>query len=502
MNPVIQATKAERDAKLAEMRNLCDPERLKRRGNPNLTTDERARFEGLEIEIRRFDRRIVAMEALEKRTLDDGGLDFDGSISVRQSPLTYDPMGANSYLRDIARIAASGVDQECAAKAPGARERLAQHAREVEVVARTDKRVAQQLRGVKDDMARRGAVTDFERRINPNTTAGFGGELVPPLWDEKMWAAYLRPTRTFANRVTNLPLPPGVDVVNIPKITLGGLTAPQAVNAAAIASRDILTTVASSPVITISGQEDISMQLLEQSPLAFDNIVYDDLNRDYDQQLDSQLVSGAGTSGQHTGLLNLPQVATPLVNSVDASAITVASSVFFDGSTSGSQFRSIVKGVTQIETLTFSTAPPTAIWCHPRRANSWAYAADSGTGRPLYVRSGYGPINAVGVQNAANVPEGVSGFLFGLPVVQDSNMPTTMNATATTGGTADPVIILNEEVPLLYEGTLRFRALPEVLSGTLQIRYQLYGYSAWLPNRWPTSVALLTGNSGLAAPGF
>jgi hypothetical protein len=145
--------------------------------------------------------------------------------------------------------------------------------------------------------------------------------------------------------------------------------------------------------------------------------------------------------------------------------------------------------------------PPTAVWVHPRRANSWAYAADS-SNRPLFIPAKYGPYNVVGLNEAVPIPQGVAGELFGLPVVKDANMATTMNGTAVTGGTADAVVVLKEDDLILWEGTMRMRALPEILSGTLQIRFQLYAYSAFMPDRFPPSISILTGNTGLAAPGF
>ncbi len=50
--------------------------------------------------------------------------------------------------------------------------------------------------------------------------------------------------------------------------------------------------------------------------------------------------------------------------------------------------------------------------------------------------------------------------MFGLPVIKDANVPVTMNATATTGGTADPIVVVKEDDLLLFEGQLRLRALP------------------------------------------
>ena len=175
----------------------------------------------------------------------------------------------------------------------------------------------------------------------------------------------------------------------------------------------------------------------------------------------------------------------------------------FDGSTSATQTRSVLNGINNIESLRY--ASPTGIWVHPRRANSWAYAADSataGSGRPLYVGARYGTFNDVGIYSPTPVPEGLAGEMFGLPVIKDANMPITMNSTATTGGTADPVVVVKEDDLLLFEGQLKLRALPEILSGTLQVRLQAYCYSAFICSRFLPSISILTGNTGLAAPGW
>jgi HK97 family phage major capsid protein len=240
------------------------------------------------------------------------------------------------------------------------------------------------------------------------------------------------------------------------------------------------------------------MQLLEQSPLAMDNVIFDDLSRDYDQRLDIQVVNGSGANGQHTGVLN---VASSASNTSITQANYVQATATSFGSAAADQYRSIANGVNQIETLRY--AAPTALWVHPRRSNSWAFAMDSNN-RPLFVPAGYGPWNALGLNEPTPVPQGVAGELFGLPVVKDANMVTTANggsSYAGTGGTQDPVVVVKEDDLLLYEGTLRLRALPEILSGTLQIRFQVYAYSAFVSTRFPPSISIIAG-AGVAAPSF
>ncbi len=417
------------------------------------------------------------------------------SVEIISEPGVYDRDNkrGGSYFQDLATLAVGAARMGATATSiETALERMQRNAKEVDVQTRNA--TAEQRKQFARFLDEEGG--SYEKRVNPNTTAGTGGEFVPPLWLVAQYVPFQRATRTCANRVTNRFLPGGIDVINLPKITLGSQTGIQTANAAGVTSRDITTSTISSSVRTIAGQEDISLQLLEQSPLQLDGVIFDDLSRDYDLQLDQQILYGTGANGQHLGVL-LVTSATSNTDITKASAVTVGSIVFHDASTANTQFRSILNGKNQIETLRIAAA--TGIWVNPRRANSWEYSAVDTTGRPLFVP--YSPFNALGIDNP-NIAEGVAGVLSGLPVIKDGNMPTTMNAGAVTGGTADPIVVLKEDDLILWEGTPRFRALPEILSGTLQIRYQMYAYSAFMPNRFAPSISILTGNTGLAAPAF
>lgn len=495
MNPVLEATRAKRDKTQGKLDELLAKPTAEARA---LTDDEAAKFTERSAQITELDAQIKELEKVEKRTAKVAAAQAEpaaaavfGGAVVRSEPMTYDKFGGNGYFRDLATMAAASMEPTRAAEAAEARARMNQHGKEVEIESRRDPRLAERLREI-----RATPQSLQEKRVNPNTTAGTGGEFVPPLWLVSQYIPLTRPGRVFANRVNNQVLPPGIDVINIPKITTGSLTGIQTANAAAVTSQDIVTSTISAPVNTIAGQEDISMQLLEQSPLAMDGVIFDDLSRDYDQRLDIQIISGSGASGQHRGVLNVAG-ATSNTLQTNASFITVASAVFHDASTASTQFKGIVNGKNQIETLRF--APATGIWCHPRRANSWEATAVDTTGRPLFVA--YAPFNALGIENP-NQFQGVAGSLSGLPVIKDANMSTTMLGTAVTGGTADAIVVLKEDDLYLWEGSMRMRALPEILSGTLQIRFQLYAYSAFMPNRFASSLSILTGNTGLAAPAF
>jgi HK97 family phage major capsid protein len=513
MSAVLDAARDKRAKTQAKLDELL---RVPTEETRALSDEEASRFEELAEKVQKLDRQIVGLETEEARAdkAADAAAELEANATkmaagegvIRHQPGTYRKdayvrRGEASYLQDLVMTQVPqtrGTDLESLTGGPEAAiARLRQNWKEITRDAESGEH-KHLARRIVDEVTRWGANPDAEQRVNPNTTAGTGGEFVPPLWLVSQYAPFVRPGRRFANRVTNQPLPPGIDVINLPKITVGSTTAIQTANAAAVASTDIATSTISANVNTIAGQEDISLQLLEQSPLAMDSVIFDDLSRDYDQRLDIQVVSGTGLNGQHKGVLSVTGATTN--SDITKISLVNCSSTTFDGSASGGQLRSVVNCVNQIETLRIDS--PTAIWVHPRRANSWAYAVD-GQNRPLFIPAKYGAFNVLGLNEVAPMPEGVAGELYGLPVVKDANMVTTANGTGspTSGSTQDVIVVLKEDDLLLWEGTMRLRALPEILSGTLQIRFQLYAYSAFMPNRFAASIAAAVG-AGTAAPAF
>lgn len=486
-NPVLEAARAKRDKHQATIDGIIDTAKAESR---TLTEDEAGTVEDSIGKRNKQSATVEMLEAEDKRATEAAANAerkpeplAAGEGVIRSEPQIYaEHNPETSYLRDLAAIQVpeSGFDRR------GAMERMERHAKEIRVDAERDPELATRL-----------AEARFEMRVNPNTTAGTGGELVPPVWLVSQYVKFYRPGRVFADRIQHQPLPPGTDSINIPRITVGSLTGIQSANAAAVASQDIQTSSVAVPVNTIAGQEDISLQLLEQSPIAMDGVVFNDLAADYDQRLDLQVVSGTGSGGQHTGVFNVSLAAglAPTIN--QASFVSSTSATFFG--TAAGNFPSIVSAVNQVETLRF--AAPTGIWVHPRRSNWWSTTADSITGRPLFIQSSYGPYNVPGLNEASPVPQGIAGELFGLPVVKDANFPTKLTAGQGSAGTQDGAVVLKEDDQILWEGQMKMRALPEVLSGTLQIRFQVYAYSALTFGRVPNSIAIV-GGAGFAAPTF
>jgi hypothetical protein len=66
-------------------------------------------------------------------------------------------------------------------------------------------------------------------------------------------------------------------------------------------------------------------------------------------------------------------------------------------------------------------------------------------------------------------------------------------------GTEDIIILGRWDDAILWESDIRSRVLPEVGSGTLTVRLQVYRYIAFQANRYPTAFGTIY-DTGLASP--
>lgn len=443
-------------AKRKAITDLCVEE-----GRDDLLPEEDREFRQYTTHIRqldgdlaRIDERIAELsdEAERSATVTAGAAAVKRAAarvdSVREGR-TYDRRNGRSYLQDLARVQLN-MDTD-----GGARERLMRHAQDVAEAAASPE------------------YRDLSR------TDGSGGYGVPPLWLMSQYIDLARAGRAYANIVNNQPLPPGTDSLNIPKVSTGTATAVQTADNGAVAETDMTDTFINAPVRTIAGQQDVAIQLLDQSPISFDEVIFRDLVADYATKTDLQVISGSGSSGQVTGIRATSGITT----------ITYTSAT----PTVAQLYSKIADAVQRVHTLRFM--PPTAIVMHPRR---WAYllAASDSNGRPLVVPNAGNPQNAIATLGAV-AAEQVVGQMHGLPVVTDPSMPTTLGA----GTNEDVVHIVRASDLLLYESGIRTRVLPEVGSGNLTVRLQCFGYLSFTAARYPASVVEI-GGSGMAAPSF
>jgi HK97 family phage major capsid protein len=363
-----------------------------------------------------------------------------GQVQTRE-PLTYrqDNDMQVSFLRDLARGSHEGGNDR------DARERLAKHGAEMRDLTRVD---------------------------------AAGGEFVPPLHLIEKYFDLARPARTTADLTTSLSLPGGTDSINIPRVTTGAAVAIQASDNAAVNEVDIVTGTVNAPVRTISGQQDVALQLVDQSPISFDQVVFKSLISDYAQKLDTQVISGTAAAGTLLGF-----AATVGINAV----------TYVDVSpTLAELYPKLADALNRVQTGRF--LPAEAWVMHPRRWY-WMLSVLDSSLRPFVVPVAQGPTNAVATFGTNNA-QGQVGFLLGLPVYLDPSIGTALGA-----GTEDMIFVARFSDALLFEGPLKTRALFEVLSGTLTVRFQVYNYVAFTAGGYPAGISTISG-TGLIAPTF
>lgn len=447
-----EARKAREDlqSKRSAIVQLADDE-----GRKDLNESEDSEFQVLTASIRELDEQIATRDARITELAEEEKRAGDAALAFRRAEVTstqvrvnnearmYEKGNGRSYLQDLIKLQVNG-DAE-------ARARLDRHAAEVRV--------------------------DPEYR-DLNRTDTTGGYFVPPVWLSE-YVELARAGRPTANLVTNLPLPPGTDSINIPKISTGTATAIQAADNSAVQETDLADTYVQANVKTIAGQQDLAIQLIDQSPFNFDQVVFADLAADYATKVNVQVLSGSNSGNEVKGILSATGI-----NTVTYTDTTPTVAEFYS---------KVADAVQKVHTNRFME--PQVIVMHPRRW-AWLLAATDTTGRPLVVPAGQGPNNSV-ASFAGAVSQRVVGDLQGLPVVTDPSIPTTDG----TGTNEDVVIVMRASDCLLYESALRTRVLPDVGSGTLTVRLQVYGYLAFTAERLPKGITKVTG-TGMAAPTF
>lgn len=451
-----------REILVAQREAILKDAEMDERAELNETEEAEYRAKGDELSqadanIKKFKERIAELED-EQRRNDEADearkltVNVDRNIRVAEKRTYEKDNPHRSYFLDVARSQVLH-DQE-------ARQRLERHS--VEVLSSPEYR-------------------------DLNRTDGTGGQFVPPAYLMDQFLELKRAGRATANAVRNVPLPGGTDSINIPRLATGGATAIQTADNAAVQETDPTDAILTVPVRTIAGQVDVAIQLLEQSPIAADQILLSDLIRDYNTKVGAQVLNGTGLSGQSLGIL--------ATSSIGAVTYTDASP------TPAEMWPKLADAINRVATGIYSEA--NLIVMHPRRW-AWFLSTLDSAGRPLVVpvTGGMQAFNGMGtVTGDTGGIQRVVGQIMGVNVITDPNVPTTYAAGVPGAGTEDIIIVLDANESILYESAIKTRVLPEVGSGTLTVRLQVYGYVAFTAGRYPASIATVAG-TGLVAPTF
>ena len=410
-------------------------------------------------EVRALDARIKTATEVEARA----AAIKESQASAKVSPVggatiisevrTYNanPQSA-SWARDLA--ASQGVYNMSGAEE--ARNRLARHAKEVDVEARAG-----------------------------NTTATSGGEFSPPDYLLNEYAGYARAVSVASNLLTNMALPePATSSIKIPKITTGTLTALQGGNNAAATTRDIVTSYVTSNVETAAGYNDISIQLLEQSPINMDEIIFGDLTKDLALLINTQVTgNNNGTSNTLKGLVY--------------QGINTGTSVTWTQATPDSTglIPALGKALSAVANNRYMDSE--AILMSPSTWYSISSYLDT-TNRPVFAStsSGFNPVVYGSDANGLAKSAGLVGYYgAGVPIYIDATMPKTVSTNQS------PIVVGKFSDSYLFKGAQKAGLFPDVGSSTLTVRFRLYQYVA-LANRFDKSLAAISGTGTVPTSGF
>lgn len=430
MSKMLDALREQRAAKAAEAAELLA-------GEP--TAEALTTVEERHAEIETLDAQITKVEATEARAASiveaRAAVEVPtvGSAKIVSEPMTYSEHGSRSFAKDLINATLRND--------AGSWDALHRHMDEVAVESRAVGR-----------------------------TDGAIGEFVPPLWLTDLYAQTLRPGRATADLLTKMALPGGTDSVNIPRITQGADVGVQTDDNQSTTNQDMTTTSVSAPVRTISGWMSVSIQTIDQSPLAggIDRMVFADLMQAYDYRLNQQVLQGVGTAGQMYGLVNTAGIGTVAYGG-GGTPVGIAVGT------------ALVQAISQVAKNRYKGAE--AIVLHP---SIWYWLANQadGNGRPLVVPTANGPFNSFGVTDVPAGAQGPVGTFMGVNVVLDPAIA--------LASSAYPAVVASFSDTVLMESGVRTRVLPEIDSANLGVRFQLFAYAA-IAARYPAGIVKVTG---------
>jgi HK97 family phage major capsid protein len=368
---------------------------------------------------------------------------YDGVARIGVEERTYRPddtrNGRPGFYRDLAL---GQVFQD-----PAAGQRLARHAREVEVD---------------------GLAGPQMRAIGTGAVAG----LTPPAYLVEQFAALARAGRPVASAVASLPLPPDGMSVNLSRITTGTSTASQASENAAVSQTDADDTLLTVPVVTIAGQQTVSRQAVERGTLT-EQVLTADLANSHNTELDRQVINGSGASGQHLGILGTSGI------------ISIA---YTDATPTAQElWPKLVDAVRQVPAQRFAGADTLVMnplgW-------GWLLSTLDTSGRPLFAVGGSdGAFNTMGGSDTAGYE--MSGRMLGCNVIVSGNVPTNLG-----GGTNETrFVAMRSDDQFLWEDSnapIYIRA-EQPSAASLGVLFVVYSYSAFTAGRQPKSVAVVSG---------
>lgn len=411
-------------------------------------------------------------------------------VEIMKEPLTYaahlvrdrrGPQGfraisdvePRSYIKDLVLGQKRG---DIAAQA-----RLERHANELRALSRG-----------REALFAPNASYEFEQRT-VNWATGTGGYSAPPLWIIDQFAIVPTPERVISRLAPNFELPVGAQSVNLPRWTAGAEVGDEQLDDPG-ESTDLLDSIVSSAVATIAGNEDVPLQMLEQSPVGahLDWAVFTNMEARYGYQLEYQILAGNGPTGEATRTGN-----NQLLGLLFNTGIPAANIINYTGTAESGPSSPTGGATSMYPYLGLAVAKvgqarlrPPELWMMTTSRLGWIATQEDQNNRPLLLADsdGTGKFDLVTINVELNdaIPRTVSG----------STIPLGIGA-----GTQEPIIACRPSDYLVLESDRHVQVMPDVLSGTMEVRLQMRRYVA-VVLRQPTSVAMLVGSGMVVAGGY
>jgi HK97 family phage major capsid protein len=295
------------------------------------------------------------------------------------------------------------------------------------------------------------------------TTTGDGSTLIPPAYLEDLWVPAAVAGKPFVVTLPQHPVPKA-HTINVPKIITPPTVGVQATELSTVSNTDLTDTFVSTTLATVVGQQLISRQILDQSPIDIDSVVFQSLSQVWAQQQDALALHGTGSSGQFVGLDNIAGINT--------------------ASFAGNSIANIYAAITNAISTIWSTryASPTHILAHPATICEWLGKLDT-TNRPLFIPKVQGPMNAAAILDNLN-GQGPVGELLGLELVADPNI--------TLSGGTSPVYVYRADDLMFFDSGPRAQVHYDYAASTLGVLLSLWSYSG-LISRFPSSIVRISG---------
>jgi hypothetical protein len=274
------------------------------------------------------------------------------------------------------------------------------------------------------------------------------------------FAAAARARAGLAAALPQQPLPQQGDHIEVPRLASGAAVAVVASENAVVQETDPTSALASSNKALISGQVDVSRQLLEFSRPGIDEVLALDLGNDSGLKIGSQLISGRNANGQTLGLANVPS----------------------------------------INTVTYTSGTPTAAALAPKIWAAFQAIADSGGGPSQPGEDNYLIVVCPCRAAALGADQGQTSATPVLPSLPGRLVVTSgIRQNLGAGTNEDEVFVIARSEVFVALGRPVFQVFEQVGSGTQTVRLQSRQYAAAMFARQPKSIARISG-TGLTPP--